>query len=284
MKSIEMLRNRARQKNTFACCGLDPDKSKLPQAILKMDCSDREKMYIFLKTVIEITAPHVCAYKIQKACFDILPSGYNLLKEIIAYIHEKHPGIPVIIDCKIGDIDNTMEIFYAPSIFDRLKADGVVVNPYMGDEVFTSLEGYPDKIVVVLVKTSNKGSAVVQDIVTQSGQKVWEVILDLAMNRWDKHGNIVPVISSTAGVDLQKVRQAIPNKTPILFAGVGAQGGSYNGFEHLFTDEESCAFANSSRKILYSPAEEGKSWQDLVEERITELKNELNVSRRMRSI
>lgn len=280
MKAIDMLKKRVKQKNTCACCGLDPDKSKLPPEILALRCSDEEKVFAFLINVIDVTAPYICAYKIQKACFDIFPLGHDLLQKVIRYIHENYPGIVAIVDCKVGDIDNTMEKFYAYNIFDLLDADGIVVNPYMGDEVFSSLEGYSDKIIVTLVRTSNRGSAVIQDIKTESGKRLWEVVLDLAMNRWNQYGNIVPVISSTAEIDLGDIRKMIPNEVPILFAGVGAQGGDYGEIKQLFTNEESCVFVNSSRGILYPPQKEGRKWQNLVREQVTMLKDELNQRRR----
>ena len=56
----------------------------------------------------------------------------------IRYIREKHPGLPVILDSKRGDIGSTAAK-YAQESFERYGADAVTVNPYLG---FDSVEPY----------------------------------------------------------------------------------------------------------------------------------------------
>lgn len=128
------LDERMKSVDSLACVGLDPDLSKMPLTITSLNLPCEEKVYLFLTQVVEITSPHVCCYKIQKAFFDQFDHGHCLLRRICQYVHEKYPDIPVFIDCKIGDIDNTM-IAYMNLIFKDFSADGVVVNPYMGDDV-----------------------------------------------------------------------------------------------------------------------------------------------------
>jgi len=89
---------------------------------------ENKQTKLFIKKVIDLTKCSVCAYKIQKAFFDILPYGHDILEKVIKYIHET-TSVPVILDCKIGDIDNTMEI-YMKNIFEVLKADAVLVTPF----------------------------------------------------------------------------------------------------------------------------------------------------------
>jgi orotidine-5'-phosphate decarboxylase len=279
MKTVDMLKKRMLEYDTLVCCGLDPDILKLPREIVEKKCSDEQKIYKFLTGVIDITASHVCAYKAQKAFFDLLPGGHDLIKDIIKYVHDRYHGIPILVDCKIGDTENTMQV-YTQNLFDLMQADGIIINPYMGDDVFDRLVGYPDKAIVVLVKTSNSGGAVVQDIITESGNKVWEVILDLVINRWNSSGNMIPVISSTVNLDLKKIREVIPDEMPILFAGVGAQGGSYNDLQQLLNRKKIGVFINSSRGILYPKYVENKTWQELVVEEVVRLKEELNKYRR----
>ncbi|OGY93571.1 MAG: hypothetical protein A3J95_02795 [Candidatus Komeilibacteria bacterium RIFOXYC2_FULL_45_12] len=76
--------------------------------MIKKSGTDEEKVLKFLQGAVDATGTHVCAYKAQKAFFDLLPGGHDVLKEIVRYIHQTQPGAPIIIDCKIGDIDNTM--------------------------------------------------------------------------------------------------------------------------------------------------------------------------------
>ena len=221
--AIEILKQRMISKNTLLCCGLDPDLSKLPHDYSLSNLKDDERIIEFLRQIVDITSKYVCAYKIQKAFFDKFPFGHNHLKEIIAYIHKNHAGIPIILDCKIGDIDNTMKV-YLDNIFGNLQADGVVVNPYMGDDVMVPLAQYPDKAIVVLVKTSNPGGKIVQDVELKEGHPLWQHILQLTVGRWNSANNMIPVVSSTVGLNMKNIREMIPDNMPILLAGVGAQG------------------------------------------------------------
>ena len=60
-----------KSNNTLVCCGLDPDVSKMPIE-LRRKARKETTVRKFLEAVVDITAPHVCAYKAQKAFFDIL--------------------------------------------------------------------------------------------------------------------------------------------------------------------------------------------------------------------
>lgn len=265
-----------REANTLACCGLDPDLTKIPQEVTG---SDADRVYQFLSGVIEVAAQSVCAFKVQKAFFDGLHGGHEVLAEIVRYIHCTYPGVSVFVDCKIGDIDNTMAA-YTDYLLGEVDADGVLINPYMGDEVLEAFDDYPDKAVIVLARTSNLGAAVVQDALMADGSPLWRYILKLIVERWNKNGNLIPVISSTAGLDLSTARQAIPDEMPILLAGVGAQGGEYSDLRALLNTSGSGVFVNSSRGLLYPPNPSGDPWNDVVARAVTDFSGELNRARR----
>lgn len=280
MKANEQILERMKTHNTLLCCGLDPDLKKMPAEIIGKNTSDEEKVLAFLRGVVDVTAPHVCAFKAQKAFFDVLSGGHDVLKELIDYIHTSSPGIPVIVDCKIGDIENTMEV-YIQNLFGSLKADGIVVNPYMGDDVMLPLVELADKSIVVLVKTSNPLGGIVQDIILQDGQPLWRHVLNLVVNRWNRSENMIPVLSSTVGLNMEELRAIVPDNMPILLAGIGAQGGSYADLRKLLNSEGAGVFINSSRGILY-PQQSQQSWQSAVEKAAVELKEALNKERRSR--
>ncbi len=279
MRAIDQIVARMKMYNTLLCCGLDPDPDKMPLEIRERKVSVEEKVLAFLVAVVNATAPHVCVYKAQKAFFDLLPGGHQVLKELIAYIHASHPGIPVIVDCKIGDIDNTMAA-YIRNLFAELKADGIVVNPYMGDDVMLPLAEFTDKAIVVLAKTSNPSGGIVQDVMLQNGLPLWRHILDLVVNRWNSGENMIPVVSSTVELDVPKIRLIIPDKMLILFAGIGAQGGSYAGLLQLLNSDGIGVFVNSSRGILYPKSQ--KHWRIAIEYAAQELKDILNQERRVK--
>lgn len=265
-------------KQTLACVGLDPDIRKLPSAITQAGSRPEEMIYNFLCTAVDRTAEHLCAYKAQKAFFDLYPGGHDLLKEVIHYVHTKYPLLPVLVDCKIGDIDNTMEA-YLENIFGLLKADGVLVNPYMGLDVILPLMELRDKAIVVLCKTSNPGSSVIQDVQLWNGQPLWQYVLKQTTTSWNVNGNMIPVVSSTAKLNMGYVRALIPPTMPILLAGVGAQGGGLDDLGLLLNRDRSGVFVNSSRGILYPYRVDDDDWADKVELAAFRLKDALNAQR-----
>ena len=278
MNTSSQILTRMCSHDTLLCVGLDPDIWKLPGEILKKSWSDEEKVLEFLQGVVDLTGQHVCAYKAQKAFFDLLPGGHDVLKEIVCYIHQTQPDIPVIVDCKIGDIDNTMAV-YIKNIFGSIQADGIVVNPYMGDDVIAPLIKLTDKAIVVLVQTSNLGSNIVQNVTLSDGRPLWQYMLDLVVNRWNRNGNMIPVVSATAKLNMADTRLLIPDTMPIFLAGVGAQGGSYNDLRSLLNSKGSGVFAGSSRDILYPASSE--LWQTAIETMAVKTKESLNQARRI---
>ncbi len=277
-KALAFLRDAMATKNTLACVGLDPDLTKMPLSITGPHASDEVKVSRFLREVIDITGPHVCSYKVQKAFFDVFPKGHELLAKVVAYAQDRYPEVVVFIDAKVGDIDNTMEA-YLHNIFEEIRADGLVVNPYMGDDVLKPFESLGDKAGIVLVKTSNPGADIVQNAVLSDGRMLWQYMLQLVAERWNKSSNLIPVLSSIADADLSIVRQVIPDDMPILFAGYGVQGGNLNHFRQLLDSTGRGVFINSSRGVLYPYDPTETEWRQKVLDAVIELKEALNQGR-----
>lgn len=276
--AIALLREAMASKNTLACCGLDPDLAKMPLAITDPHASNEVKVLRFLREVVDITGPHVCAFKIQKAFFDIFPGGHDLLQRTIAYAHEHHPEVPVFLDAKIGDIGNTMEV-YLHNVFGELRADGVVLNPYMGDDVLMPFAQLPDKAGLALVKTSNQGANIVQDTILAGGRPLWQHILALTVDRWNGASNMIPVLASTADVDFSGVRKIIPDDMPVLFVGFGVQGGGLGHLRELLDSSGRGVFVNSSRGLLYPYEPDDTDWRTKIENAVLALKVGLNQER-----
>lgn len=273
---IDRLFDSMKTRETLVCVGLDPDLSKMPSEITALQVSDEEKTRLFLQEIVDLTAPHCCCYKIQKAFFDSYVHGHILLMQTIAYLKEKYPTHPVFVDCKIGDVDNTMNI-YMETLFDHFEADGVVINPYMGDDVLLPFIKDPNKVAIVLVQTSNPNAKIIQEMTLASGKQLWEECLDLVLHRWNKNQNLIPVLSSnTDPQTYTHVRAQIPETTPILLAGIGKQGGDPAALRLLLNQERVGVFVNSSRGILYPYAPSDPTWRDHVTAEVIALKTHLN--------
>lgn len=254
--------------DTLVCAGIDPNPERIPKGV---------QVRAFLQTYMETVAPYVCAFKAQKAYFDALDDGWSILRHVAA--HARELGVPLIVDGKLGDIDETMKA-YTKRLFDDIGADGILVNPYMGDDVFRSLEGYAEKAIVVLVKSSNPGGSSVQDILTHAGRALWQEVLHLTVERWNGSKNLIPVIASTHDVDLAAVRRVIPDGMPLFLAGVGAQGGSLDAVKPLLDSHGRGVMVNSARGLMYPKATAGQDWKAAIEAAVVALRDALNAQRR----
>jgi len=152
MNFNEKLSNIVHDNNSLLCVGLDIDKEKIPNFLIK---TKKNPLFEFNKSIIDSTKDIVCAYKLNMAFYEALnEEGYNLLKKTINYIPK---NIIIIIDGKRNDIGNTARK-YAKSIFQILKADATTINPYLGkDGVLPFLE-YKNKCSFILCRTSNNSA------------------------------------------------------------------------------------------------------------------------------
>ncbi len=217
------LARRALEVDSLLCIGLDPHSDDLPApaAVAARD---------FCLRIIEATWDLVAAYKPNAAFFEVFGStGIEALREVIAGVPE---GIPVILDAKRGDIASTARA-YAQAAFETLGADAITISPYLGyDSIAPFLED-PSHGAFLLCKTSNPGSADLQDLPLRallgSGgytavQAVYEAVA-LRANKWNANQNIGLVVGATHPEALARVRRLSPDLW-ILAPGVGAQGGN----------------------------------------------------------
>lgn len=211
-----------------------------------LDSSD----FPLIQNVVDQTHDLVCAYKINSAFFEILgSSGWDSLKKIISHIHENYPEIPVILDCKRGDIGNTNES-YAKSCFDDLQADAVTVHPYLGKESLQPIFDRTDKGIFVLVKTSNPGSGEFQDL--KVGDKPLYQVVAEHVKTWNKNGNLAVVVGATYPAEILEVRKIVGDM-PILVPGIGAQGGDLQEIiKNGLNSKKQGLIINSSRAIIFA--------------------------------
>ncbi len=215
-----------------------------------LDSSD----FSLIKKVVDQTADLVCAFKINSAFFEATGTdGLQALKKIIPYIHSKYSDIPVILDAKRGDIDNTNEA-YAKSIFDDLQADAVTVQPLLGKESLEPFLGRIDKGIFVLIKTSNQGADEFQDldVVVNGVTKPLYRIFAEHVKTWNSRENVGVVVGATHPEDLKEVRQIVGDM-PILVPGIGAQGGDLKAtLENGLDSHKTGLIINSSRGIIFA--------------------------------
>jgi orotidine-5'-phosphate decarboxylase len=267
MKFLEQLKAAWTRNDSLVCVGLDPELERFPPRL----ASQPSPIFEFNRAIIDATADLVCAYKPQIAHYAAYEAE-DQLERTIEYIHQRHPGIPVILDSKRGDVGHTASR-YAIEAFERYGADAVTVNPYLGTDSLEPFLSYEDRGVIVLCRTSNPGAGDLQDLET-GGRKLFEVVAQLAASRWNSRGNCALVVGATYPRELAQVR-ALTGDMPFLVPGVGAQGGDVQAVvTHGQTAAGDGLMVSSSRAILYAASD--ATWIEAARAAARTLRDEIN--------
>lgn len=249
MNFIAQLNDAWRSRDSLLCVGLDPDPARFPAHL----AGRGDAIFEFCRAIVDATADLVCSFKPQIAYF-AAHRAEEQLERLIAYIHQRHPGVPVILDAKRGDIGSTAKM-YAVEAFERYGADAVTVNPYLGRDSIEPFLAYRDRGVILLCRTSNPGGSDLQSLEVDSGQgreHLYERVARLVAEEWNEHGQCALVVGATFPDEIARVRKLVGD-LPLLVPGIGAQGGDVEA-----TVKAGCTatgtglMISSSRAILYA--------------------------------
>jgi len=241
-----MLADAWQRSDSLLCVGLVPDPNRLPAALRERP----EPIFEFCRAIVDATADLVCAFKPQIAYF-AAQGAEDQLEALIEHIHTRHPGIPVVLDAKRGDIGSTAEQ-YAREAFERFQADAVTLNPYMGQDSIEPYLQWSDRGAILLCRTSNPGGADLQSLEVAPGERLYERVARLACERWNPHGQTALVVGATAPRELTQVRRIVGDM-PLLVPGIGAQGGDIDATVLAGRRADGRGMmVNSSRAILYA--------------------------------
>ena len=267
MGFIQALAQRWRSADSLVCVGLDPEPAKFPARF----ADDPDAVFRFCRDIVDATAGFACAFKPQLAHFAAL-GAEGALERLVAHIHQAHPGVPVILDSKRGDIGSTAR-HYATEAFERYGADAVTANPYLGRDSVQPFLDHADRGVVILCRTSNPGAGDLQDLEVD-GKPLYQHVAAKIAAEWNGNGNCALVVGATWPEQLREVR-AIVGDMPLLVPGVGAQGGDV---EAVVTNAKSAdgtgLVISSSRAILY--ASRGDDFADAAARAARELRDSIN--------
>ena len=234
-------------QDSLLCVGLDPDLQRLPAGLAKSLCGVEQ----FCRALVDATAPYACAFKVQIAYFAALAAERELC-QVLEYIRYRYPTHLTILDAKRGDIPATAAL-YAREAFHRYAADAVTVNPYLGGDAVAPFVQDPRFGAFVLCRTSNPGSAQVQQFPSPE-QGLAQAVARFAAD-WSPHANLGLVVGATWPQEFGKLRRLAP-RLPFLVPGVGAQGGDLATVVAAGLDDERRGLLiNASRSIAYASAE-----------------------------
>ncbi|KAG0164150.1 hypothetical protein DFQ28_001283 [Apophysomyces sp. BC1034] len=249
MSFIATLERAWQHTQSLLCVGLDPEPSRFPSHL----AGRADAIFTFCRDIVDATAPYASAFKPQIAYF-AAHRAEDQLEALIAHIHERHPGLPVVLDAKRGDIGSTAEQ-YAREAFERYRADAVTVNPYLGLDSVQPYLAYRDKGVIVLCRTSNPGGSDLQ-FLDVGGKPLYQHVAWLAAEKWNTSGQIGLVVGATFPKEIDAVRKIV-GTMPLLIPGIGAQGGDIEATVNAGrTPDATGMMINSSRAILYARGDE----------------------------
>ncbi len=261
------------------CAGLDPHLAPIPPlfregSMAPGDPRTAEAVGRFLDALLDRLEGRVAAIKPQIAFFEQLGwPGIRVLDALMRRAREA--GMQVVLDAKRGDIGSTAD-GYARAYLAAdaaMPADALTLNPYLGFdtiEPFARVAAEAGRGLFVLVRTSNPGSADLQDR-DVGGEPLFGRVADgLARFESALAGRVTPwsslgvVCGATWPEQARRVREALPHAL-FLVPGYGAQGGSaadaVRGFVPGPKGLEG-GLVNSSRGILFP--EDAKGTGDAV--------------------
>ena len=274
---IEKIRGRWLETDSMAGVGIDPNIQRIPAEIWEqVGGTDyiSEGITLFNQGVIDATADFAVDFKVNSNYFQGELGG-KALQNTFDYLKLEHPSVLRVCDGKFGDVQHTAEEI-AEEIFGKLDADAVVLNPYLGFDGIEAFAKWSDKLVILCVNTSNPSASEIQDLQLETGQKLWQHVLQKSMGEWNDNGNIIPILSATHPENLEGIRE-IAGETPILLAGVGTQGGSLEKSVPLCLDSEGYGIMiSASRSIIYPEVRAGETSQDASRRSVIELRDAIN--------
>lgn len=283
-----------RAKKTPVLVGIDPRFSMIPECLKKGACADDLKgvasVYrTFSCRILDVIAPHVACIKPQLAFFEAVgPYGMLALADVIEYARKL--GLVVILDGKRNDIGSTAEGYAAAYLGEKSawKGDALTVSPYLGEDSiqpFVKVAEQNDAGIFVLVKTSNPGGGMLQDL-SAGGKTVYQHTADwvertaaaFAESTGEKYGAVGAVVGATYPEQLAELRKRMPHAW-LLVPGFGAQGGTVRDVAHAFDSEGLGAIINNSRGIIFAQARKDYAgrfadaeWEKAVETAVLEMK------------
>ena len=264
---VDMLKKRWSIDKTLLCVGLDPDPARFPRHL-----QGDGAIFDFCRAIVDATHDLVCAFKPQIAYF-AAHRAEDQLEATIAYIHERYPDVPVILDAKRGDMGATSEQ-YAREVFERYRGDAVTLQPYQGHDAIAPYLAYEGKGAIILCRTSNPSGDELQSLRVGSsrasssssssssssassseGEPLYLHVARLVAERWNTNGQCGLVVGATYPKELAEVRAAV-GEMPILVPGIGAQGGDLEASVRAGSTPAGGIIVSSSRAVLYAGEDE----------------------------
>ena len=285
----DRLAEEVERKRSQLVVGLDPHVDLLPVE-LRGDAHTGPEAAAracvrFCCGLIDAVAPEVVGVKPQLAFFEALgAAGIAAFEEVSAYARDA--GLLVIADAKRGDVGSTARAYAAAYLEPRNGrplVDALTVSPYLGrdslEPFFAACRRHGGGI-FCLVKTSNAGSADIQDVALADGRPLWHHVARLVAD-WGEElvgtrglSSVGAVVGATHPRAVGEARRLLPQAV-LLLPGVGAQGATAADVARAFTSGPASALVTVSRSVIYAFRVAGVDWRTAALAEAARLKREV---------
>ena len=260
------------------CVGIDPRYEMLPKQV-RDSCADfdddtaRPLSFIrFNARLLELVKPFAGIVKPQAAFFEQLgSSGMGAMQKVLERAREM--GFITILDAKRGDIASTATAYAEAAFGSVWNADSLTINPYLGRdavEPFLTAAKAANRGVFVLVRTSNPGAGLFQDLICD-GQPLYRHVAAEVV-KWNEStlgqcglGAVGAVVGATPPRVFAELRAAMPNVW-LLVPGYGAQGATAADVKAAYLPNGLGAVVNSSRGVTFPFHPDDPNWESKIVE------------------
>jgi orotidine-5'-phosphate decarboxylase len=278
------------RKRSQIVVGLDPRPDLLPLElrgdtyVSRSAAADACARFCF--GLVDAVAPYVVGAKLQLACFEALGSdGLRAFEDVCGYA--RRAGLLVVADGKRGDIGSTARA-YSDAYLERREGaqpvvDALTVNPYLGSdsvEPFLAACRRSGTGIFCLVKTSNGGSADIQELALSDGRRVWHQVAKL-VSQWGEDlvgerglSSVGAVVGATYPRAVGEARRLMPQAI-LLLPGIGAQGASPADVARAFKSGPASALVPVSRSVIYAFRVDGADWRKAAAAEAARLRKEV---------
>src|SRR5919109_1392063 len=189
-------------------------------------------------------------------------------------VDARSAGLVVLADGKRGDIGSTARAYAAAYLEPREDggepvADALTVNPYLGRD---SVEPYLSACrrhgrgIFCVVRTSNAGSAEIQDLTLSDRRPLWQHVASLVAE-WAAElvgerglSSVGAVVGATHPRAVAEARRLLPQSV-LLLPGLGAQGATPADVARAFTSGPASALVAAARSVIYAYRHTEGDWR-----------------------
>jgi orotidine-5'-phosphate decarboxylase len=278
------------RKRSQLLVGLDPRPDLLPVELRGETHVSRaaaaDACARFCRGLIDAVSPYVVGVKLQLAFFEALGAdGVRAFEDACSYA--RTAGLLVVADGKRGDVGSTARA-YADAYLeqhdgDEAPVDALTVNPYLGSdsiEPFIAACRRSGTGLFCVVKTTNAGSADIQDLALSDGRPLWQHVA-LLVNQWGAGlvgerglSSIGAVVGATYPRAVAEARRLMPQAI-LLLPGIGAQGATPADVARAFTSGPASALVPVSRSVIYAFRVDGADWRKAAAAEAARLRGEV---------